>query len=165
MKALEIKSKGGRPSKLTARTIKKLEESFQIGATIAEACSVAKITPQTYNNWCNSDESFLLRMQQAQSYADLFAKKNIVVDITQKSSIDSSKWWLEKRQYNSKDIIGIETNDGDRTTRFIISRGSPEATKSSENLGKLAPTHTSPVETNPDYPLKDTQIDPNNPIV
>jgi hypothetical protein len=65
-------------------------------------------------------------MQQAQAYSDLWAKKNVSKAILEDKDLDTSKWWLEKRQYNNKDVIGMQFSDGDKTTRFIITRGNPQ---------------------------------------
>lgn len=93
------KNKGGRPTKLTDDTVKKLESIFKVGGTIEEATSYAGITRQSYYNYVENDDAFLTKMEAAQHFADVVAK-NVVVDaIVKDKDISTARWWLEKRQF------------------------------------------------------------------
>ena len=140
MKAIQKVAKIGRPTKYSRGTLKKLQQAFEIGANVKEACSVAKITETTYYEWVRDIAGFSVAMTQSQAYSDLFAKKNVAKSIIDDKNLETSKWWLEKRQYNNKDIIGIETSDGDKTTRFIITRGNPNNEPIADNSVPLPTT-------------------------
>jgi len=59
---------GGRPTKLNEEVIKILEGCFEDGLTVEIACDYAKITHQTYYNWCEQVPGFLQRMNFAKSF-------------------------------------------------------------------------------------------------
>lgn len=97
----------------------KLESVLKVGGKIGEACSYAGISTRTYRRHLESNESFDRRMTAAQFYADIVAKNVVVDDIVKNRSVDTSKWWLEKRQY--KNIRGIEaSSDGEGITVKIV---------------------------------------------
>ena len=94
------KSNAGRKTLMTEEIVNKLEEIFKIGGTIDEACSYAMISRQTYYNWIEQDKDFLTKMESAQRYIDIAAKRNVGYAITKEKDLNTSKWLLEKKQFN-----------------------------------------------------------------
>ncbi|MCC2615943.1 hypothetical protein LJ739_06790 [Aestuariibacter halophilus] len=52
------KKKVGRPRKVTAEVLRKLEEAFSWGCTDAEACVYANLAPRTFYDYCEQNEEF-----------------------------------------------------------------------------------------------------------
>lgn len=67
-----------RPTKLDNLKVKKLEEAFALGSTIAEACYYADISKQTYYNWTEQKPELLDRFEQLQQVPILKARKTLV---------------------------------------------------------------------------------------
>lgn len=91
-----------RPPKFTEEVVQKLEEIFKIDWTVEEACSYAWIWRRTYYQWCEENKEFLHRMEQAQQYPFILARKKYIKWITsrnEKIAIDVSKDFLSKRDW------------------------------------------------------------------
>lgn len=95
---------GGRPTKKTKKVVAKLLEIFKIGGNVDEAASYAGIDRATYYRWLKADPAFATEMEQARHFSDVVAKNVVVQNITEKRSLDASKWWLEKRQFKDAGI-------------------------------------------------------------
>lgn len=67
-----------RPTKLDNLKVKKLEEAFALGSTIAEACYYADISKQTYYNWTEQKPELLDRFEQLQQAPILKARRTLV---------------------------------------------------------------------------------------
>lgn len=61
---------GGRPSKLTKRTIETLETAFTIGATYEIAARSAGLSPRVLFKWKNEADAVLTRLDEEQDKAD-----------------------------------------------------------------------------------------------
>lgn len=94
------KNLGGRPTKQTPELVSKLEDIFKNGANIDEACSYAGISRETYYQWLKQSDDFLTKMASAQYYPILVAKNVVISDIVRNKSIDSAKWYLERKARN-----------------------------------------------------------------
>jgi len=66
-----------RPTKLDNLKVKKLEEAFALGSTIAEACYYADISKQTYYNWTEQNPELLDRFEQLQQAPILKARRTL----------------------------------------------------------------------------------------
>ncbi|WP_235480712.1 hypothetical protein [Streptococcus suis] len=53
-----MKNKGGRPTKMTQGTVKKLEEAFLRGLSDEEACLYANISKPTLYDYCKKNPQF-----------------------------------------------------------------------------------------------------------
>lgn len=91
------KNVGGRPTKMTEETIKKLEDIFKNGANVGEACSYAGISTVIYYDHLKKNHDFLTKMESAQYYPTIVAKNVIVGDIVKGKNVDSAKWYLERK--------------------------------------------------------------------
>lgn len=106
--------KGGRPTKFTDETVANLIKAFEDGASIREACRVAKINRQTYYEWLKHYPEFSDRMSEAQEYPDVVAKM-VLVRAIKKGDIDTSKWWAERKMKNEFSLrTELTGKDGDR---------------------------------------------------
>lgn len=105
---------GGRPTAITDSVVRKLEDIFKIGGTVEEACSHAGIAKSTYYERLKVDEGFRTDMEVAQHYSDLLAK-NVVIKAVKDDDLNTSKWWLEKREFrNSGNTnVAVQVNFGD----------------------------------------------------
>ena len=72
-----------RPTLITDDVVAKLEEMFRIDATCGEACTHAGISYDAYNERMNKDPVFRQRMESAQAFPFLVAKKTIIKAINE----------------------------------------------------------------------------------
>ena len=103
-----------RPTKKDDETIRKLEEAFKIDATVDEACVYAGIGTSTYHDWMRDDESFRSKMQSAQQFVFMHAKRNWVEAIVTKKDVDQSVNFLKrraKRLYSDSILVGGDTDN------------------------------------------------------
>lgn len=108
--SLKKKNKGGRPTKMTDEVVQKLEDIFQRGGTVEEATSYARIARRSYHYWMEQDEVFAQKMESAQHYADIVAKKVVVDTIVKDKNDTNAKWWLEKREFKASNKTNIQVN-------------------------------------------------------
>ena len=87
----------GAPTVMTEEKLQKLITSFQYGATDAQACHYAGISPATLYNYCQADPSFLELKQRLKEEPVLLAKRNIVNALKAKDKAVSA-WYLERKQ-------------------------------------------------------------------
>ncbi|RKZ02780.1 hypothetical protein DRQ25_18330 [Candidatus Fermentibacteria bacterium] len=104
-----VNKKIGRPTALVPIVVEKLEEALRWGATIEQACAHAKIDRGTYHNHTKKDETFSTRMQYARNYVNLKAKHNVGVAIDE-GDLNTSKWQLEKTEYNKPQQANVQVN-------------------------------------------------------
>lgn len=72
------KHAGGRPTKITELTLKKLEEAFILGATDMEACLYADISSQTLYTYQKNNKEFLDRKDLLKETPVLKARASVV---------------------------------------------------------------------------------------
>lgn len=75
------KNEGGRPPKMNAKTVSKLEEAYKCDFTNEEAWDHAGISKATYYRHYKADNRFRDRMDRAQRYALTLAKKTMMKQI------------------------------------------------------------------------------------
>ena len=94
-----MKNKGGRPTKMTEKVLKKLEHAFSIGASDEEACFYADITPKTLYNYQKKDPVFLQRKEALKLNPVLQSRQVLVKAIMGERIWDKKKKkyiWIEK---------------------------------------------------------------------
>ena len=97
----------GRKTKRTKETAEKLVDCLKKGFTIRQACICAGIDSATFYNWCKEDPAFLSEIEQAKQYVNIAAKKLIQTSIAVDKSVDTAKWYLERREsalYSTKQV-------------------------------------------------------------
>lgn len=100
MSDIEVK-KVGRPTKINDTTVKKLEESFAIGANDTEACSYAGISRQTYYTYLKHNPQFFDRVQHLKTKLPLKAKKELV-HLIEDGNAKAIFWYLDKHEKRDK---------------------------------------------------------------
>jgi hypothetical protein len=101
------KSKQGRPTKMTAEVVRKLEDAFKFGATVTEACFLSDISREMFYQHYRLDQVFSDKIERARSWLVITAKHNLATAII-KGDIKSSVWLLEKRGTLPMDSIQEE---------------------------------------------------------
>jgi|AKVG01.1.fsa_nt_gi hypothetical protein len=89
------KDKGGRPTKMTDETVKKLEEAFANGATDVQACFYAGISKPTLYSYQEKYPEFLDRKQGLKSQLGLISKNKLANAIRQ-GDVAKAQWYLER---------------------------------------------------------------------
>lgn len=105
---------GGRPTKIQD-AVTKLEEVFRLDVSDTVACQYAGISRETYYRWMENNDWFRDKMTVAKNYAYLAAKSVVAQDIINKKSIDTAKWYLEKKhskEFTSSNKMELTGEDG-----------------------------------------------------
>jgi len=102
-----VKRDVGRPTKYSEVIVDKLEEVFKLGGTIEQACAYAGIDKGSYYKWIELYKDFSTRIERAKHFTDIVAKRNINVAINEKKDLETSKWWLEKREFKYGDTYNV----------------------------------------------------------
>lgn len=123
------KSKRGRPTKMTAGTLRKLEELFVRGLSDEEACLLADIGTSTLYDYCRDNPQFSERKELLKQRVKTRAKFNISKAI-EDGDVDLSKWYLERRDKDFKTKQSVEHEGAIQTTN-------PFAGLSTEELRKM----------------------------
>lgn len=92
----KTKAKGGRPPKVTAEVIAKLEEAFALDCTDKEACLVAGIDPATLYRYQGKNKSFCERKELLKQAPVLSARREVVKGI--KNNPDLALKYLERKR-------------------------------------------------------------------
>lgn len=109
-------SKGGRPSKQTATTVKKLEEVFALDGSVEEACFYAGISRETYYQWIKADQSLSDRFEALRNKPVLKARKTVVDSLAnpdyafrylERKKKDEFSTRVENTGKDGKDLIPI----------------------------------------------------------
>lgn len=92
------------PSKYTPITIGKLEQAWMLGCSDSEAAIFAGISRASLYNYLREDPDFKERRDLLKNWHSLMARRNIGMALARPadhglshSSIELSKWYLEKR--------------------------------------------------------------------
>jgi hypothetical protein len=137
---LEEKRKGGRPTKMTVETLRKLEDCFTNAMTDDEACIYVGITPPALYDYCKKNPSFLIKKEGLKKKVGLKAKMNIVKSITKDNNVQDSKWWAERKMKEefslrveniNQDTKELELYDNERM-RYIKKRVKGESETSTD---------------------------------
>ncbi len=87
----------GRPSVITEVVVGILEDSFRVDATVTEACSLAGISRDSYYDKVKKDPEFSDRMERAQTWP-LIAAKKLVMKAVLAGDGRLAFQWLRARQ-------------------------------------------------------------------
>ncbi|MFD2207205.1 hypothetical protein [Kiloniella antarctica] len=85
----------GRPKKITADVLRKLEDAFKIGCTDKEACLAADIGESTLYDYCKANEDFSERKELLKQ-SPVFKARKSVVDALEKDP-DLALKYLERK--------------------------------------------------------------------
>lgn len=106
---------GGRPSKMTPDTVKKLEEAFLLGCSDLEACFYADITKPTLYDYCEKHPGFSDRKEALKKNPVFVARKKMIdlmeskdEQISSRASIDT----LNRYDGKPKERVEMTGKDG-----------------------------------------------------
>ena len=88
--------KAWRPTVMTEKVVKKLEDWFIMGFTDLEACLYAEISKQSLYDYCKKYPAFTDRKEMLKDNLKMVAKTNLSKTINWWDSNDS-KWYLERK--------------------------------------------------------------------
>lgn len=108
------KHAGGRPTKFTPETVKKLEEAFLMGCSDLEACLVADISKTSLYNYQNANPEFVERKEKLKETPILNARQCVINEV--KSNPDMALKYLERKRkkefsLRQEQVIGIGDMD------------------------------------------------------
>lgn len=122
------KNKGGRPTKFTSDTVRKLEEALSIGASVSEAALFAGISRQSLYEWCKVNPRFSDRIEHLQARPVLQARM-VVHNAIAAGDVDTAAWYLERKRLGefgrSSRSAQVRKSDDEplpKLVRFIGSR-------------------------------------------
>src|SRR5437763_224382 len=88
---------GGRPTVMTDEVVRKLEEAFSMDCTVDEAVAYAGIGARTYYDERERNEAFAQKMDRAQQFPFVLAKKTVLNAMKDDDGALALKW-LKNRQ-------------------------------------------------------------------
>lgn len=88
---------GGRPTKMTPETLKKIEEAFLLGCTDLEACLYADISPPTFYTYQKDNEEFLNRKETLKSNPVMKARK-VLLDALNNGDVLTAHKIIERKE-------------------------------------------------------------------
>lgn len=95
----------GRPTIMTAETVKKLEEGFAQGFSVDNACIWANISKQTFYTYCEKNAGFLDHCHTLQKKP--LIKSIIVINkALNEGDVSTAKWYAERK---CKDEFSLKT--------------------------------------------------------
>jgi hypothetical protein len=88
---------GGRPTKMTPETLKKIEEAFLLGCTDLEACLYAGISPPTLYTYQKDNKEFLDRKETLKSNPVMKARK-VLLDALDDGDVLTAHKIIERKE-------------------------------------------------------------------
>lgn len=89
---------GGRPTKMTPETVKKLEEAFLMGCSDLEACLFAAISKQTLYTYQDKNPSFIDRKKILKENPVMIARQSVIRDMKEDGNLALK--YLERKKKN-----------------------------------------------------------------
>lgn len=102
---------GGRPTVITDDILSKLKAVLQRGISIKKACIYAGIGEKTFYRHYGNDSKFRQEIDNARNFATLAAGQIVVNDIVENKSVNTSKWWLERKDPEEFGFQSINQNN------------------------------------------------------
>jgi hypothetical protein len=107
---IEDFGKVGRPTIFNDTVVTILDDSFRFGATVEQACALAKIDKVTYYRWIDSKPDFATKMEYARNYLNTMAKDLVKKAIIIDKDINTAKWLLEKTEFKPVNQSNTQVN-------------------------------------------------------
>lgn len=99
------KHPGGRPRKIDATVLQKLEDAFSNALPDDEACLYAGIAPATLYNYQKRNPKFIERKEALKLTPNIAARKTIVATL---ADVKVAQWWLEKKDPAMRPVSKVE---------------------------------------------------------
>lgn len=116
-------NKGGRPSKFTPDTIKKLDEAFAMGCSDVEACLYADVSTVALWNYERRHRGFLKHKEALKEKPVLKARKTVIDSLNDPKT---AQWYLERKKKSEfaerTEVSGV---DGEPLL-YIVEERKPE---------------------------------------
>lgn len=144
---------GGRPTKMTEETIKKLEQAFSYGCTDKEACSYAGISVQTLFVFEQGNPGFREHKHDLKMKPILAARQMIVKNLDK--DLAHARWYATKKMPKEfGDKLNVEHT---LVQKVKLDLSDPKVRETLKQLDSFArneltqpPTHEEPTEENED---------------
>jgi hypothetical protein len=81
------KHPGGRPTKMTPETIKKLEDVFMVNGSVVNACFMAGITTNTFYNYLKENPEYSDRIKALREMVALSAKRTLAQGVKEDANL------------------------------------------------------------------------------
>lgn len=99
---------GGRPTKMTEITVKKLEEAFLLGCTDVEACFAADISKQTLYTYQDNNPEFIDRKERLKSNP-VFKARSVIVNALNDDDINTAHKIIDRKEGSKVAVSGDVT--------------------------------------------------------
>lgn len=119
-----------KPTVLTPEVVGILVQSFQDGLNVTQACWQAGIGRDAYYDRCKADPAFADKMNRAQNFLSMNARKNVMHAI-KKGDMKTSRWLLERK---NKDEFSSRTEVTGKDGAKLIDGVEPEARERLDNI-------------------------------
>ena len=107
------KNPGGRPTKMTENTVKKLEEAFLMGCSDLEACLFADISHQTLYTYQEKNPEFVERKRTLKENPVMVARQSVLKGVAEDSTLAFNFLKAKKsNEFAEKKNIGFTDTDG-----------------------------------------------------
>ena len=123
----ERKNKGGRPSKATDETMKKILDGIKAGMSYEGACGVARVSWVTFDKWRKAGEAGesekFVRFLRELRYAEAISEAEMLKKLKEDPDTKWVAWRLERRfpdRWGRKDQLKQEiTGDSGGPIKFV----------------------------------------------
>ena len=108
------KKKNGRPTVMTAATLKKLDNAFMLGCSELEACFAAGINPDTLRRYKKKNPDYAARIAVLKSSMTYKARQTVKESIEDRDNLSeaakTARWYLEKTcpEFNPRQEVAID---------------------------------------------------------
>ena len=103
---------GGRPTKMTDETVRKLEEAFAMGCTDVEACLYAGISKPCLYDYCSSNPEFSDRKEALKTSPAIKARALLSRSLESgEADAKTVQWVIEKYDGKAKQAMTVEGGD------------------------------------------------------
>ncbi|WP_438979916.1 hypothetical protein [Polynucleobacter sp.] len=106
-KIMEEPIRRGPKNKITPEVIERLRQGFLIGANREQACAFAGISKQLFYTYIKTHPEIIDDIERWEASPILKAKQIVISELDKKDSA-TAKWYLEKRDPDFKNKLGLE---------------------------------------------------------
>lgn len=97
----------GRPTKMTAETIKKLEDAFLLGCTDLEACFAADISHETLYAYCRANPEFSDR-KEALKQNPVHKARSVILNALDEGDVATAHKLIDRKEGSKVAVTGAD---------------------------------------------------------